>query len=156
MQEWLFDSLLDIKNPKRLRLRSKYSFIDADFVFKGTVFITANWPIGSHEPDLTHSTDNTWLWWWTSLRLSKLQALLPTTFAFSGLHYPKDQTILSHELIMWIGHHKRIIKLTLQEPAPPQSEGRRACAGNVSMIISLRYPIHIINSFQIKKKIILY
>ena len=49
---------------------------------------------------------------------------------------------------MWIGHRKKIRKLTFQALALPRSESstieRRANAQNVSFRISLRWPIDII------------
>ena len=49
---------------------------------------------------------------------------------------------------MWIGHCKEIPKLTFRAFALCRSESiqRRAYARNVSVVISLRWPIHIINS----------
>ena len=49
---------------------------------------------------------------------------------------------------MWIGHRKEIQKLTFRALALRQSEGfrRKPNARNVSFWISLRWPIHIINS----------
>ena len=55
----------------------------------------------------------------------------------------QDNLVLSTELIMWIGHRKEIQKLTFRQS---DSLRWRANTWNFSFRISLRWPIHIINS----------
>ena len=88
---------------------------------------------------------------WTPQSIKKQIHLTELTCAYN-IDRIQDNLVLSTGLIMWIGHHKEIWKLTFQALALQWNEMTKdQCAkvnqqrANIIFRISLWWPIHIIN-----------